>query len=122
MDRRRHSRHRYGQIIEVTIQRIPGGGAMVGKTVLCKASDLSSSGIRLVVDTYMPRNTSVVLKIHLKNAPKYFLRHGVVRWMESPEGKSIYIVGIEFTDISAHDRSGWREFVQELGAEKNEIP
>lgn len=115
MDRRRHSRNRFSQIIEVTLQRIPGGGPMLGKTVLSKSADLSVSGIRLTVDTYLPRNSSVILKIYRKNSRQSFLRHGVVRWLESPASKNVYLVGIEFTDLTAHEKSGWAEFVEEVG-------
>ena len=115
MDRRRHTRNRFSQIIEITLQRIPGGGPMVGKTVLSKSSDLSVSGIRLTVDTYLPRNSSVVLKIYRKGSSQSFLRHGVVRWLESPETRKVYLVGIEFTDLAAHEKSGWAEFVEEVG-------
>jgi hypothetical protein len=121
-DRRRHIRHRYGQIIEVTLQRIPGGGPMTGRTVLCKCADISSSGIKLVVDTYMPKNTAVVLQIHRRNVRQKFLRHGVVRWMEQPGTRSVYLVGIEFTDLTAHSRSGWQEFVDEVGASGSTNP
>jgi hypothetical protein len=89
---------------------------MIGKTVLCKCADVSSSGIKLVVDTYMPKNSAVVLQIHRRNTRERFLRHGIVRWMEQPGTSSVYLVGIEFTDLSAHERSGWKEFVEEVGA------
>lgn len=114
MERRRQTRRPFDQIIEVTFVSVPGGDPMQGRTVLCKAADLSADGIRLVVDRPLPADAVVTLSIRVQGSPETHVLRGVVRWSGEPARGKIHDVGIAF---AAHEKAGaeaWRQFVTDL--------
>ncbi len=62
------------------------------------AADLSQSGVRIRVQQFVPLNTIVHLKLHLKNPDRAVPVRGQVVWVREVPHSESYDVGIQFLE------------------------
>ncbi len=90
--------------------RAPADGKVEVEYILPgpKPKDISSSGIYLYEERPFQRGQSIELKLRLANGREFRVR-GMVRRVDPGVG-----MGIEFINLTAHDRKMLRDFVEQL--------
>ncbi|MGB2908153.1 MAG: PilZ domain-containing protein [Candidatus Aminicenantaceae bacterium] len=63
--------------------------------------DISTSGIRILTDRYLPQDKGLLLKIALPGTGQSISPTAKVRWYKLHELDTMYEAGLEFVDISA---------------------
>ena len=112
--------------VELRILAFPRGPRPRRKTLQCVTTDVSPGGTRLTlmgrytdkrregdVDMLdrMEKGARVRLTVSFKRPRKRFKLEGVVRWVRREPGSVVFVVGLEFEDISERARRSWQQYV-----------
>ncbi len=114
MERRKHPRVGVDQAVEIKLYAVQGRNDLSDMVVSCTTGDISYEGIRLHMNTDLPKGSALSLRISLTDPPSLFTLHGVVRWTKpEPEGPGC-IIGMELADPADNYLYEWRRMVTEL--------
>ena len=62
--------------------------------------DISSGGIRIQTDTFLPINTLLKIELLLTNPPRSITAFGKVRWVKNLYDDELFEMGLEFVDTT----------------------
>lgn len=83
-------------------------GAVVGTI----ARDISSGGVRLVVNEFLSVFTRLVVEVSIPPTPKSIRAISKVVWIRKRPYGEQYEVGMEFVDITEEDKRNISDFVE----------
>lgn len=110
-NRRADKRHDHKEALSLTIIFTSQNPALLGKTLKGSTIDVSASGLRILLKTPLPADSTIDVSITLKDDPyKYFLS-GKVRWCRETKEEGTYQVGIVIQDLinTETDYKRWRK-------------
>ena len=90
--------------------------------VLCKrgtllenslTKDISQSGIGLLVQKFVPKDTNLILELSLSPKTEPILAVGKVRWIRKVGYGDRYRLGMQFTDISQNSKGKLSEYLKD---------
>ncbi len=91
-----------------------------GKTFGTKSMDISTKGIRLLLDEKFEKGTCLLLEIHLPNQEHIVKTNGEIVWInesaedEATSPKRLFNTGIKFFDFHPCEEKRLFEFVSDL--------
>ena len=87
---------------EITIKIVPKEKLPSDKkTIYHISKDISSSGVRIQSNVFLPVNTLIKIQLNLKAPPRMVTALGKVKWIRSLYGDESYEAGLEFVDTSS---------------------
>ena len=93
---------RLAQENEITIKIVPKEKLPPDKkTVYHISKDISSSGVRIQANVFLPVDTLIKMQLNLKAPPRMVTALGKVKWIRSLYGDESYEAGLEFVDTSS---------------------
>ena len=101
MEERRKAERLKGEN-EITITVISGGKNLPKEKIIYTLSkDISVSGARIQSHSFLPVDTSLEIKVALKNPPQIITAFGKVKWIKNLFGGEFYEAGLEFVSTSS---------------------
>jgi hypothetical protein len=97
-ERRSERRHSLNQPISVKIMFASESPQLLGKQLQGSTADVSASGVRILLNTDLPVDSTIDITVTLKESQKYFLS-GKVRWTEAASIEGMYHIGISLQDL-----------------------
>ncbi len=110
-NRRADKRHTQQEALSLTIIFTSQNPGLLGRRINGSTIDISASGLRIVLGTALPVDSTIDMSIALKDDPdKYFLS-GKVRWCRETTEEGTYQVGIVLQDLinTETDYKRWRK-------------
>ena len=91
---------------------------LVGRTLSCRAINLSVGGIQFRTDHPVPAGSLLDLWVDVANRPGKFFLSGEVRWSRPTKGddQDEHFIGVQLKSGAATDFLDWREFHAEAAA------
>lgn len=91
---------------------------LVGRTLSCRAINLSVGGIQFRTDQPVPPGSLLDLWVDVANRPGKFFLSGEVRWSRPTKGDDNveHFIGVQLKSGAATDFLDWREFHAEASA------
>lgn len=91
---------------------------LVGRTLSCRAINLSVGGIQFRTEQPVPPGTLLDLWVDVASRPGKFFLSGEVRWSRPTKGESDedHFIGVQLKSGAATDFLDWREFHSEAAA------
>jgi hypothetical protein len=87
---------------EITISVISGGKNLPKEKIIYTLSkDISVSGARIQSHSFLPVDTSLEIKVALKNPSQIITTFGKVKWIKTLFGGEFYEAGLEFVSTSS---------------------
>ena len=87
---------------EMTISVISGGKNLPKEKIIYTLSkDISVSGARIQSHSFLPVDTSLEIKVVLKNPTQIINAFGKVKWIKNLFGGEFYEAGLEFVNTSS---------------------
>jgi len=85
--------------------------ALLGKNLYGSTIDISTSGLKLALQSELPVDSTIDVVITLKGDPKQYFLSGKVRWCKNADDNTNYHVGIALQDLvnTDTDYKAWRE-------------
>lgn len=84
---------------KVTIQLIPTDRLTPNKKISYHLTkDISSTGLRILANTFLPINSILKIDLSLTKPPRLISAFGKVRWIKSRYADELFEMGIEFVD------------------------
>jgi len=109
----RRKRKRIKKECEVTIMMISGDQITPSKKISHHLTkDISSGGLKIRTDTFVPINTLLRIELLLTNPPRSIAAFGKVRWSRSLYGDEMFEIGIEFLDTSPDSIKVIKEYIE----------
>ena len=76
------------------------GNQRIKKIYHVLTKDLSIKGIKIPIDTFIPVDARLKIKIFIENPPRLIFTNGKIRWIKSLYNHELYETGIEFVDMT----------------------
>ena len=113
-NRRANERHNRQEALSLTIIFTSRNPELLGKTLKSSTIDISASGLRIVLGTALPLESTIDVLITLKDDPDEFFLSGKVRWCRDAEEEGTYQIGIALNDLinTETDYKRWRKNVR----------
>lgn len=113
-NRRADTRHNLQEAVSMTIIFTSQNPGLLGRTVKGSTIDISSSGLRIILQTALPTDSTIDVSIALKGDPNKFFLSGKVRWCRETTEAGTYQVGIVLQDLinTETDYKRWRKTVK----------
>ena len=86
------------------------------KIIYPLTKDISSGGVKILTNTFLPINTFLRIELSLKNAPRLIIAIGEVRWAKKRYAEELFETGIEFIDMSPGSNNILKKHIDELEA------
>ena len=114
INRRADKRHIQHEALSLTIIFTSQNPGLLGKTLKGSTIDISSSGLRIVLGTPLPPDSTIDMSLTLKDDPNKFFLSGKVRWCHAAEEEDMHEVGIVLQDLinTETDYKRWRKTVK----------
>lgn len=110
-ERRHGTRLLRDEHVEVKIIASPENPALVGVSVECDTVDVSSEGLRLLVECPVAKGSHLALEVDALDPndgdEKYFLG-GEVAWSRETEVGGVFLVGVHLLDDAVFQLERWR--------------
>ena len=74
--------------------------------------DLSSRGLRLITNNLIPKHSSILLELELKELPHILNMAGRIAWIRNLGLTERYHIGVEFQDINKETKHKLEEYLQ----------
>ena len=74
--------------------------------------DLSSGGLRLIADSFLPKQSSVLLELELKELPYMLNMAGKIAWVKNLGFADRCYAGVKFQDLDKETRGKLEEYLQ----------
>ena len=113
-NRRSDNRHEQQEALSLTIIFTSQNPGLLGKTLQGSTVDISASGLRIMLKSALPAESTIDMSIVLKgDAEKYFLS-GKVRWCREMVEEGTYQIGIVLQDLinTETDYKRWRKNIK----------
>jgi hypothetical protein len=78
------------------------GNQQIKKVYHVLTKDLSTRGIKIPINTFIPVDTSVKIQISLENPTKLIYTNGKIRWVKRLYNQQLYEAGIELVDMTPY--------------------
>ena len=113
-NRRTDERHNQQEALSLTIIFTSQNPGLLGRTLKGSTIDISASGLRIMLGTALPPDSTIDVSIALKGDPDKFFLSGKVRWCRETESEGTYQVGIALQDLinTETDYKRWRKIVK----------
>jgi hypothetical protein len=100
----------------VKLRSVPGREKLPKREIVCRTSDVSASGMRLVLvaGTEIPKDAVAELRIQASHPPIKFEHVGTVRWVRVKPSTRGFVIGLELTDSDPKAMDAWRKYVDRL--------
>lgn len=103
---------------QVTIKLVPSETFTPDKKISYHLTkDISSTGLRILANTFLPINSTLKIDLTLTKPHKLISAFGKVRWIKSRYADELFELGIEFVDTPKDHIEALREHI-----EKTESP
>jgi hypothetical protein len=113
---RKEPRIVYKKIVQATILKAPNHDDISGETYICDASDISVNGVCIHIEVFVPKESTMRLKV-MRPAPiKSFVMAGRVRWVRESEPAKLWDIGVLFDESTTRDSPEWLQFIAQLSA------
>jgi len=100
---------------KVTITIISKGKLPPGKKVSYHLTkNISTLGIKIRANAFIPINTRLKIQLSLTNPPKLFNAFGRVRWIKSQYSDEWFELGVEFVDTPLESIKALKEQIKIL--------
>ena len=111
INRRADKRITQREALSLTIIFTSQNPGLLGKRVKGSTMDISASGLRLMLGTALPADSTIDMSIALKDDPDKFFLSGKVRWCREAEEEGMYQIGIVLQDLinTDTDYKRWRK-------------
>jgi len=86
------------------------------KIIYGLAKDISSGGVRIQGNTFLPINTLLKIELSLKEPLRLISAIGKVRWVKRRYTEELFETGIEFMEMSHGSNNILKEHIDELEA------
>lgn len=108
-DERRHgARLLRDEHVVVKIIASPEAPALVGIPVDCSTVDISTDGLRLLLECPVVSGSHLALEVDAsEGGEKYFLG-GEVAWSRETEAAGVFLIGVHLLDDTAGQLERWR--------------
>ena len=83
---------------------------LVGKTLSCRAINLSVGGIQFRTDAPVPQGALLDLWVDVSNRPGKFFLSGEVRWSQDTDDEGEWFIGVQLKSGAATDFIDWRDY------------
>ena len=113
-NRRADTRHDHQEALSLTIIFTSQNPGLLGKTLKGSTIDISSSGLRIMLNTAIPADSTIDMSIMLKGGTEKFFLSGKVRWCRETTEEGTYQIGIVLQDLinTETDYKRWRKTVK----------
>ena len=113
-NRRADTRHIQHEALSLTIIFTSQNPGLLGRTLKGSTIDISASGLRIMMGTALPPDSTIDMSIALKDNPDKFFLSGKVRWCRETTEEGTYQVGIVLQDLinTETDYKRWRKTVK----------
>jgi hypothetical protein len=113
--RRPEQNYNPGQTVIVKIMFASASPELLGKQIKCSVADVSATGIRMLLNTDLPVDSTIDISVTLHEVQKYFLS-GKIRKTEAASLPGMYHTSISLQDLynTDTDFKRWKEAVKAL--------
>lgn len=74
--------------------------------------DISSVGLKILANTFLPINSMLKIELALSKPPKLISAFGKVRWVKSRYADELFEIGIEFADTPPDVIKALHEYIE----------
>jgi len=115
-EKRRHHRLSFQGTIFIELVSPGMGGDHQGEVVICKAIDISRSGLRVGVNRQLTVGAILQVGVELSGEDSTLYLAGEVKWCEQGPGDTdLWFVGFEILNANDSDIDTWRALLDEMG-------
>ncbi|MCW8830457.1 MAG: PilZ domain-containing protein [Gammaproteobacteria bacterium] len=113
-NRRADTRYTQHEVVSLTIIFTSQNPGLLGKTLKGNTIDVSASGLRIVLGTALPPDSTIDVSIKLKDDPNKFFLSGKVRWCRETVEAGTYQVGVVLQDLinTETDLKRWKKTIK----------
>lgn len=98
---------------QVTIKLVPSETFTPDKKISYHLTkDISSTGLRMLANTFLPINSTLKIDLTLEKPHKLISAFGKVRWIKSRYADELFELGIEFVDTPQEHIEALREHIE----------
>ncbi|MCJ7581708.1 MAG: PilZ domain-containing protein [Candidatus Aminicenantes bacterium] len=113
MERRIEKREKNENQVQITISTnydIP-----TNKRILYRLTkDISKNGMKLMVDTFMPKGILLRISLFLKDPHRCMRIIGEVKWIRNMYSNENFEMGIKFLDVSQEDARILKKYIEDI--------
>ncbi|MDT8452633.1 MAG: PilZ domain-containing protein [Gammaproteobacteria bacterium] len=113
-NRRTDKRLDQKEALSLTIVFTSQNPALLGRTIKGSTINISASGLRIMLKTPLPADSTIDMSIKLKDDPYTYFLSGKVRWCNESDEEGIYEIGIVIQDLinTETDYKRWRKILK----------
>ncbi len=97
------------ETVVVKIIASPENPQLLGITVECSTVDISSTGLRLLVDGQVVSGSHLALEVDMTDSEDCYFLVGEVMWARETEAEGVYLVGVQLEEGSNFELDRWRQ-------------
>lgn len=100
--------HKASKLKIVFTSETPG---LLGKTLAGSTVDISASGLQITLNTAVPADSTMDVRVILDGDPKEYFLSSKVRWCKESDQEGKYNVGLALQDLfnTETDYDSWKE-------------
>jgi len=100
---------------QVTIKLLPSERFTPGKKITYHLTkDISSTGLRIMANTFLPINSMLKIELSLTKPLRYITAIGRIRWVKSRYADELFEMGIEFLDTPEENIQALKDHIAKL--------
>ena len=111
-NRRQHGRRRRDERVILQFVSSTHDGLPAGTMVRCSTKDVSSQGVKIQLDRWLPECFLLELCVDFSNREGNFFLAGEVKWCREVAEAKRSLIGVEFTERQTDDFKLWQEILE----------